>query len=230
MLKNTFKLYLSSILLATLFISGTANAAVIYSSLDDGFDDWLGYVEYDDFIDNFGFIDNINPTTEYQNNFMVSGSVMTLLPTEETDGTYYYIVGINKTFALSELQPNQERSISISSLALLGDFYPGDPLFTDNVIIRVTNLDTNEELVADAVNGTLNPTGTDIFDITSWGSATIEIDLLIADFADEINSSLAINEVSITVRAMEVDAPSTLSIAVLLFFISRLRTKKRLTI
>ncbi len=230
MLKNTFKLYLSSILLATLFISGTANAAVIYSSLDDGFDDWQGYIEYDDSMGNFGLIDDIDPATDFQNNFRISGSTMTVLPTEETDGTYHYIVGIYRTFNLSSLQPNQERSISIRSLASLGDLFPDDPFFTDNYTIRITNLNTYEELVADAVNGTLNSTGTDIFDITSWGSATIEIDLQIADFTGDINSSLDITEVSITERATEVDAPSTLSIAVLLFFVSRLRTRKHLTI
>lgn len=230
MLKNTFKLYLSSILLATLFISGTANAAVIYSSLDNGFDDWQGYIEYDDFANNFGSIDSINPATEFQNNFLISGNAMTLLPTEETDGTYHYIVGIYRTFNLSSLQPNHERSISINSLVSLGDLFPDDPFFTDNYTIRITNLDTYEELVADAVNDTLNSTGTDIFDITSWGSATIEINLQIADFAGDINSSIAINEVSITERATEVDAPNTFSIAVLLFFVSRLRTRKHLTI
>lgn len=228
--KRILNLCLSSILLTTLLVTGSANASVIYSSLNNGFDGWLGYVEYDNFAGDFGLIDNIDPITEFDNNYIFSGDEVILIPTEEPNGVYYYIVGLTRAFTLSAILPNHKRSISISSLVSLGDFFPDDPFWTDNYTIRITNLDTNEELVANSIDGSVNADGTDVFDITSWGAATIEIDLQVADFAGEINSSLNINRVSIRERAAEVPAPSTLSIAVLLFFISRLRTKKHLTI
>ena len=201
------------VIITFLFFTTHAHASLINSDFSNGFDGWKGYLEIENFVTgDFAFEDDLDPST-YPSNFSLLPNGIKLTPSEDGDDLAF-VVGLYQDFTFGPLAANTRKILSLSSVPFLGDVDANDPDFSDFFDIFLFN-ETRGETRSLISGGD--------FDITDWAGDSLILEFFVGDVAGDINSSLALSNITLFDKINEVPEPQVFGLAILAMLLMRIK-------